>query len=128
MSKELTVLTCSSVPILRVLRNSLPWRRTPAWPCGLYWGVLWARRLPQRQGAGFPCILTLRAHCPVWLSQMLRGLAVCMRGLLVLSPTRPSVAPRIADPIVLTPYIIWCLTPMATRVFGGTTEAFYASL
>ena len=95
------MLKCSSVPALRILRNSLLWYRTQAWSFCLCWCVLW--------------IVSPRP-------------AVRLPGLRAVSPLRLSRVILIPGHLSLTPYISWCLKPIATRVFGGAKEASYASL
>ena len=71
---------------------------------------------------------SLARPSPHRLSQVLLRPAVRRPLLLVICPLRLSIATCIPDSLSLTPYILWCFTPIAAHVFGGTMEASYASL
>lgn len=85
-----------------------------------------ASSLPRWWVAGCISIVNRRTYRDRALSQVLPRPAVCMSFPLVVSPLHLSRATSIPDPFPLTPYTPWLLQPIASRVYGGITEASYA--
>ena len=93
------MLQCSSVPILRVLRNFLLWRRPKAWRFGLRWDTLCVRRLPLCRVNSFTPLVPGTPPLPIELSQVLLRPAGRRPGVLVVCPAPASVAACSAAPL-----------------------------